>query len=130
MTRLHNYLSRLQATIESRQEVEVEALDILDRSDKPRATSRFYALLRFYDGSRLQVVEKLIVERFALVKPRYIYHYQSADGALIFRYDNAPHHREVKTYPHHKHIGEAVVEARPPDLSEVLREIDAILYHQ
>lgn len=103
-------------------------MEILDRSDRPGQTSEFYARLRFHDDSQLQVVEKLIVERFTILKARYTYHYQRADSSLVFRYDNVPHHPEIKTHPHHKHIGDSIVATQPPDLSEVLREIDAILY--
>ncbi len=128
MTQLHRYLSRLQDTILSRKEIEIEEMEIFDRSDKSGRASEFYAKLRFYDNSQLQVVEMLIVERYAIVKSRYVYHYQRADGALILRYDNALHHPEVTTYPHHKHTSDAIIDAQPPDLSEVLNEIDGILY--
>ncbi|MEW5956819.1 MAG: DUF6516 family protein [Chloroflexota bacterium] len=57
-----------------------------------------------------------------------MYHYQHANGMLIFRYDNVPHHPEIETYPHHKHIGDVIVATQPPDLSEVLHEIDGLLY--
>lgn len=128
MTRLHRYLSRLQNTILSRQEIEIEAIEILDRSDRPGQTSEFYARLRFYDGSELYVVEKLIVERYTIIRSRYSYQYQQANGDLILRYDNVPHHPDIETHPHHKHIGDDVVAAQPPDLSDVLHEIDGILY--
>jgi hypothetical protein len=127
-TRLHHYLARLQHTILSRQEIEVAEMEILDRSDRLGQTSEFYARLRFHDDSQLTIVEKLIVERFTIIKARYAYHYQQADGALVFRYDNVPHHPEIKTHPHHKHIGDSIVATQPPDLGEVLREIDSILY--
>ncbi|MCP4166924.1 MAG: hypothetical protein GY759_13685 [Chloroflexi bacterium] len=129
MTHFHRYLGRLQDTIVSRQEIEVEEMEILDRSDRPGQTSELYARLCFHDNSQLQIVEKLIVERYTIIKARYAYHYQKADGTLVFRYDNVPHHPEIKTYPHHKHIGEKIAATRPPDLSEVLREIDGILYN-
>ena len=32
---------------------------------------------------------------------KYSYHYQDRNSDLIFRYDMAPHHQEVKTFPHH-----------------------------
>lgn len=127
-TRLHQYLARLQHTILSRQEIEVAEMEILDRSDRPGQTSEFYARLRFPDASQLKIAEKLIAERYTIIKARYAYHYQRADGSLVFRYDNVPHHPEIKTHPHHKHIGESIVATEPPDLSEVLREIDANLY--
>lgn len=128
MTRLHHYLARLHDTILSRQEIRIEEMEILDRSDKSSQTSEFYARLRFLDDSQLQVVEKLIVEGYMIIKARYAYHYQRADGTLVFRYDNVPHHPEIKTHPHHKHLDDSVVSTQPPDLGEVLREIDAVLY--
>lgn len=127
MTALHRYLSRLHDTLLSRQELQIEELEILDRSDRPGQTSEFYARVRFPDASQLQVVEKLVVERFTILKVRYAYHYQRANGELVFRYDNVPHYPDIKTFPHHKHVGDAVVPARPPDLSEVLREIDCVM---
>jgi hypothetical protein len=128
MSRLHRYLGRFYDIVLSRQEIRVEEFEVLDCSDRPGQTSEFYARLRFHDDSQLQVVEKLVIERFTIVKERYVYHYQRADGALVFRYDNVPHFREISTFPHHKHIGNTALPAQPPDLSEVLREIDGILY--
>ncbi len=130
MTQLHHYLARLQSTLQSRYEIDIEVLEIFDRSDKVGQSSELYAVIRFYDNSRLQIVEKLSVETYALIKTRYAYHYQDADGMLIFRYDNAPHHPEIETHPHHKHDGDKVIAAYPPDISEVLQEIDAILYSE
>lgn len=45
---------------------------------------------------------------------------------LIFRYDNAHHHKNIKTYPHHKHDFDKVKESPEPDLEEVLLEIAQI----
>lgn len=128
MTRLHRYLARLYDTILSRQEIVIESIELFDRSDKAGQISEFYARLRSYDGSILQVVEKLTIERYVIIKSRYAYHYQQANGDTIFRYDNAPHYPEIETHPHHKHIGDLVVAAQPPDITEVLREIDDLLY--
>lgn len=74
MNPLHRYLSRLHDIVLSRQEIRIEALEVLDRSDRPGQSSEFYARLRYPDGSQLQVVEKLIVERYTSVKARYTYH--------------------------------------------------------
>ena len=128
MTALHRYLSRLHDTILSRHELQIEEMEILDRSDRPGQTSEFYARVRFPDESQLQVVEKLVVERLTILKVRYAYHYQRSHGELVFRYDNVPHYPDIGTFPHHKHVGDKVIPARPPDLSEVLREIDGMMY--
>lgn len=42
---------------------------------------------------------------------------------MIFRYDNAPHHRQVATFSHHKHDGEVICDSREPSLEDVLLEI-------
>lgn len=129
MTQLHRYLSRLYDIIVSRQEIAILSLEITDRSENINQPSEFHALVGFPDGSQLQINEKLVVEGYVLLKTRYAYHYQKSDGSLGFRYDNAPHHREIPTYPHHKHEAEHILPSQPPDLGDVLREIDAILYH-
>ena len=132
MTTLHNYFVRLQSTINSRQEIKVELMESSDNSEEADELSKFNAKLRFYDESQLEAFEALLEEYRRVVKSRYSYHYQNSEGKLIFRYDNAPHHPEVETFPHHKHVGsdENVIAAQPPDLSDVLKEIDDFLYIQ
>jgi hypothetical protein len=58
----------------------------------------------------------------------YSYHYQDASGQLIFRYDDTPHHTEIDSFPHHKHIEQErnVVASEPPTLVGVLGEIEKI----
>ena len=80
--------------------------------------------IRFDSGYRLEFVEVKDMDRPAKVK--YRYQYMRPHDACIFRYDNAPHHRDVATFPHHKHLGEGdeqVVESAEPSLSDVLLEI-------
>jgi hypothetical protein len=126
--KLSRYLDRLYATVQSRREIEVEAFELLDHSAMAGRTSEIFMRLRFWDGSLLQVEEALVARTFAIVKVRYTYHYQQADGTLVFRYDNAPHYPDLPGFPEHKHEGERVLPAPPPDLSQVLKEIDGYLY--
>jgi len=128
MILLERYLARLEETMRSRKEIEIEELEIERKSKGVERSAEFYARLNFYDDSHLEASEKLNVERNVIVKTRYAYHYQDKDNTVIFRYDNVPHHPEVKTHPHHKHVGNKILPAQPPDLSEVLREIDEMIY--
>jgi hypothetical protein len=41
----------------------------------------------------------------------YSFHWQDTEDRLIARWDNARHHKHIRTYPHHKHIGETVTES-------------------
>lgn len=81
--------------------------------------------LYFSDGSRLHFRE-LVEVQVSIVRLMYSYHYQKADGTLIFRYDDAPHHRHLPNFPHHKHINEErnIIWTEAPDLERVLQEIE------
>lgn len=41
----------------------------------------------------------------------YTLHWQHEDGALIQRWDTAPHHPELENFPHHTHKATSEVEA-------------------
>jgi len=59
---------------------------------------------------------------------KYSFHWHSKKGNLRKRWDNSPHHREIRTFPHHLHIGDKVVPCAHVDFSEVLNEITATIY--
>ena len=122
---VNRYLHRLYDTITSRGYIEVEQLIFNNQSDR-RGTIR--GRLKFHDGSLLDFGEVLILQSRHIVKLRYAYHYQNASGEVIFRYDNAPHYPNLPTHPHHKHVGSTVEPAQVTDLSEVLREIEQLIF--
>jgi hypothetical protein len=62
------------------------------------------------------------------LKKKYKYHFRDLDDELVFRYDNVPHHPEIKTFPHHKHSKGKIAESNEPDLIEVLQEIKNLNY--
>ncbi len=46
----------------------------------------------------------------------------------VFRYDNAPHYRNILTFPLHKHAQDGtVVESTVPQFYEILDEITAFI---
>ncbi len=53
---------------------------------------------------------------------RYAFHVSKGSEPVI-RWDNAPHHRNIKTFPHHKHVKEAVLESKEVVLEEILGEV-------
>jgi len=72
----------------------------------------------FYNGNILEFAESITPDR-----ARYRYHYMNADGALIFRYDNVPHHPGIATFPHHKHLQDTVIESDQVNLRVVVEEV-------
>lgn len=81
--------------------------------------------LTFADGSCLYFRELVRMQARA-ARLMYSYHYQRADGSLIFRYDDTPHFPALPQFPHHKHVGSErnAIPTEPPDLAAVLREIE------
>jgi hypothetical protein len=122
---LKNYLYRLYDTIVSRGYIEIEQLVFADQSNQRGSIE---GRLHFPDGSLLEFDEVVVVRNRLIVKLRYAYHYQDASESLIFRYDNAPHYPNIPTHPHHKHVKNRVEPAQPPDLGEVLREIERLVF--
>ncbi|MBN1486393.1 MAG: hypothetical protein JW981_02050 [Anaerolineae bacterium] len=82
----------------------------------------------FINKTQLYFRELVKVE-VQIVRHMYSYHYQNSDKELIFRYDDTPHHHNLKTFPHHKHsCSESnVIEALPPTLDYVLQEIERLI---
>ncbi len=124
--RLRQHLELIQTILNSRQEIIIESFRL--HEIVPGREGIIEARLRFWDGSLLEFVEVLVEHGVVLVKTEYAYHYQNAQNQLIFRYDNAPHHPEIRTHPHHKHTPNAIEPATPPHLGDVLTEIDEVLY--
>ncbi|XCN71608.1 MAG: DUF6516 family protein [Candidatus Electrothrix aestuarii] len=80
--------------------------------------------LIFLNGSSLRFME-FVNLKAETKRYKYSYHYQDSDDKLVFRYDMAPHHQEVRTFPHHKHTATGdIIESTAPSLAEVLEEIE------
>ncbi|MBI5839768.1 MAG: hypothetical protein HZB19_06670 [Chloroflexi bacterium] len=76
-------------------------------------------VLTLIRGYELHIAEYVVTEpQFKRLK--YRFHLQSSESQMIARWDNAPHHPEIKTYPDHLHIAEKVKPNQPVDIPRVL----------
>ena len=57
----------------------------------------------------------------------YSYYWLRPDETIIIGWDNAPHHQSVKTFPHHRHIGDRIEESQEREMSQVLKFIKNFL---
>ncbi len=80
--------------------------------------------LLFLGGYSLNFMEYILIGK---QRPKYRFNLSDSKGKLIFRYDNAPHHIEISTYPHHKHIGKQVKSSEQIGLAEVISEIEIMI---
>lgn len=82
-------------------------------------TGFYYRLkIQFQDYSVLYVKEYLDdTER------NYAFHWQDKNNNMIARWDNAPHHHHILTFPHHKHDPEGIFDSLEISLPEVIEQI-------
>jgi hypothetical protein len=83
----------------------------------------------FIDGSRLIFFEFRRSLANDLKREKYRYHFMDMNNELIFRYDNAPHHPNISSFPDHKHLPSDVVASSAPQFSEIFAEVEAYLLH-
>lgn len=79
----------------------------------------------FNNETRMDFLE--VINTNKPTKDKYSYHYMNKDNEMIFRYDNAKHFRKIKTFPHHKHTKNGVVENNETNIKEVLSEIEELI---
>jgi hypothetical protein len=75
----------------------------------------------FENDHRLDFVEVINSDNKSKIK--YRYHYMNDNQEMIFRYDNAPHHTDLATFPHHKHEMDIIKASLEPSLYDVLLEV-------
>jgi len=61
---------------------------------------------------------------------KYSYQWQTNNGEIIIRWDNAPHWKEISTFPHHKHEKNNIFPSRETTLEDVLNYIHRITKHK
>jgi hypothetical protein len=97
------------------QTIEIERFRVVGTSYELKAA------LWLKDGSRLFVKDYVFLDGTR----KYAYHWQDSSGDLISRWDNAPHWKGVKTFPHHRHVeqGSRVESSPVRTLADVLKFI-------
>lgn len=80
------------------------------------------------DDSVLKFAEYVTLYRNKIHVETYSYHWQDADGQLIKRWDNVPHHKKIKTFPRHIHLPNNKVQSSPSvSIEKILMEIENVL---
>lgn len=78
--------------------------------------------ITFKDGSVLHFKE-ILMEGGS----QYRFHFMDERNNLICRWDTAPHHKELKTFPHHIHLPDVTKESKAVNLIEVLGKVEDIV---
>jgi hypothetical protein len=74
-------------------------------------------------GFELHIAEYVVTEP-DIKRLKYRYHLQTLGKVFVARWDNAPHHPNVKTHPNHMHLAQGNVESSPEmDIEQVLAAV-------
>jgi len=122
MLRLHR--SAIESAIQGSIAVVTYGLNVVQLSP---ATAYIEGEIVFAEGIRLFFFEFWRRSSDNIERDKYRYHCMEIDNQLIFRYDNAPHHSNVATFPHHKHLPTEIRESLPPHFEGVLAETEAYI---
>ncbi|MBI3912571.1 MAG: hypothetical protein HY327_00025 [Chloroflexi bacterium] len=79
------------------------------------------AVLAFASGHALHLAEYVIVRGDRVTRPKYRYQLLTTENKPLARWDNAPHHKSVATFPDHWH--DATDQAHP---SRTMSPADAV----
>uniref|UniRef100_UPI0040573219 toxin-antitoxin system TumE family protein n=1 Tax=Candidatus Electrothrix sp. TaxID=2170559 RepID=UPI0040573219 len=88
----------------------IESVDFLrfERTETDQEKILLYRIrVHLAQEDLLEVCERLSEPRDTgeLKRTKYHFHWQDQHNQLIRRWDNAPHHPEIKTFPDHVHVG-------------------------
>ena len=72
----------------------------------------------FDENSFIEVFEFLFLGRTI----RYSYSFIKNEKPIL-RYDNAPYHKEIETYPHHKHLKDKIYALEIPQINTFIEEV-------
>jgi len=97
-----DYLAHIKALITLNRQV-LHWMVVREEAQGDVGLFRYRLILR--DGDLLELFERFQIAEERLQVAKYSFHWQDADGQLRKRWDNAAHHPEVPTHPHHVHDG-------------------------
>lgn len=83
--------------------------------------------ITFADLSVLELSVFAISLSSRVVPEKYRFQYMDKKNQIVFRYDNAPHHKELSTFPRHKHLPDTVIPSEMPILADILDEISTFM---
>ena len=103
--------SGIIATVESTEFIETKTV------------AKLKSKIRLKDGTVLYLREIYTTQQLI----DYSYYWFDIDEKLKIGWDNAPHHPEIITFPHHKHYFDYIEESSEKSFPEVLKFICAVL---
>jgi len=118
---ISDYFSSIEQLLNNSKLIEDKAIDFKEFSSDE---GMIRGQLLFLGGYVLDFMEYI---RIGKERPKYRFNLSNSKGSMIFRYDNASHHKDVHTFPHHKHTPAEIKPSREKELAEVISEIEILI---
>lgn len=110
---IHDYFSKVQKKLDASRWIIIEqSVNFNFVSDEMGIIT---GKLVFIDNSILEFME-LVSKKEA----EYRFQFMDKNKDMLFRWDSAPHHKEIATFPYHVHISKGVKESNKVNLVEIL----------
>ncbi len=110
---IYDYFSKVQKKIEEIKWIIIEQSVNFDFVSNEMGI--ITGKLVFIDNSILDFMELLSKK-----EAEYRFHYMDKSKELIFRWDTAPHHKKIKTFPYHMHTKKEVKESKKVNFVDIL----------
>ena len=82
-------------------------------------------ILYLHGGHELHVAEYVVINQGRPIAIKYRYQLQTPDSKFTARWNNAPHHKTVTSFPHHKHCQDGTTVASSiNNIFEILNSLD------
>lgn len=110
---IHDYFSKIQKKLDASKWIIIEQSINFDFISEEMGI--ITGKLVFIDNSILDFME-LISKK----EPEYRFQFMDKNKELIARWDSAPHHKEIATFPYHMHTKKGVKESKKVALAEII----------
>lgn len=119
---LREYLEQVKSSLQTFEDYGLSESIDFSAEIRPGSQTVVKVTVQLIDTSELYIREYLL-EKGAIQRLSYAYQYQTQDGTLIFRYDNAAH-RPPLGFDNHRHDAEGrIVATEPPSIQALVQEV-------
>ncbi len=119
--KIESYFNEVESQII--QNFVIQTYDIV-RKEISDVDGKIRIKLALINNDRLDLFEYIVVVNEQIITKKYHFHWQDKNNKLKFRWDNAPHHKELENFPHHIHYNDKIESfGEIPNINYVLIKI-------
>ncbi|MEB3289074.1 MAG: DUF6516 family protein [Leptolyngbya sp.] len=119
---LREYLEQVKSNLQTFEDYGLSEPIDFSAEIRPGSQAVLKVTVQLIDTSELYLREYLL-EKGAIQRLSYAYQYQTRDGKLIFRYDNAAHRPPLGFEDHRHDTNGRIAPAAPPSIQALVQEV-------